>query len=247
VAQVLPDNDPGSGGGGGAGFPAGAANGPGVNANTPGSVTITYSTVPGGGGNNPGTTDTATCDPADKKCVVTPPAGKVSSFKVVATGGNTGATLFGTLNGGRAPVCRAFGGTLSPDWIRFGFFDAKDGATWKKRVRVTSTDGTTKPKARRIANETEICFAAPYDFVVKRGTVLKRVKGTKIREGILAHCESRVIAEARQDDPDLARPCLIKRTLVLKDGEWSVRVYYRVPTNDEDPQGRTVRKKKRRH
>lgn len=206
-----------------------------------GGLTITY-TVPGSPAIS--TTDTEQCQPSDDTCVVRPPAGKASEFKVTAFGGNDGATLFATLNGGYPPTCKSVGGTLAPDWVQFGFENPRDGRTWSKKIQETGTNATSKDRAKRILAQTQICFAAPYLFVVKRGTSLKRVADRW--EGLLAHCKSRIVAEAKAENPDLARPCIIKRTLVQKGDGWTVRVTYFVPNGELDPQGRSLRKKKKK-
>jgi hypothetical protein len=222
-----------SGGGGGAGI--GPTTGVGA-AGSAGLVTITYSV-----------TDTDQCSADGGSCVAEPPAGAETKFKIVASGGNQNATLTATLNGGLPPVCKSVGGNLSPDWVQFGFADPKDGKTWSKHIRVTGTHPTSKNTAQHTLAETQICFAAPYKFVVKRGTKLKHVG--KNWEGLLAHCESNIIAEARRDHPGKARPCVTGRSLVQKGDGWVVRVGYFVPNGELDPQGRSkrVKKKKKRH
>jgi hypothetical protein len=130
--------------------------------------------------------------------------------------------------------------------VQFGFTDPQDGKTWSKKIRVIGTDPTSKEQAKRILAETEICFAAPYKFVVQRGERLTRPDGSRNWEGLLAHCRSDVIAEAKRDQPDLARPCILNRSLLKKGDGFVVRVRYFVPNGELDPQGRTVRKKKRR-
>ncbi len=215
-----------SGGGGGAGL--GPANGVGP-AGSAGSVTITFSA-----------TDTAKCSDDGDNCVAEPPAGEETRFKIVAFGGNENATLFGVLNGGVPPTCRSRARALSPDWVQFGFTDPKDGRTWSKRIRVTGTEPTSKATAQRILAETQICFAAPYKFVVKRGENLIRVG--KHWEGLLAHCRSGIVAEAKAEQPELARPCVLNRSLVEKSGGWVVRVNYFVPNGELDPQGRSAAK-----
>ncbi len=219
-----------SGGGGGAGrSPAGAETGTAA-PGTSGFVRIAYS-LP------------VKCAPGDP-CIATTPAGDETTFKIVATGGNENATLFGVLNGGLPPTCKSVGGNPSPDWVQFGFSDPKDGKTWSKKIRVTGTDPTSKATAQRTLAETQICFAAPYRFVVKRGTDLKRVG--KNWEGLLAHCKADIVAEAKEERPDLAAPCILNRSLVEKGDGWVVRVNYFVPNGELDPQGRSLRKKKKK-
>jgi hypothetical protein len=248
LPSVGPADDAGGGGGGGyfggeaggrtSGGGGGAGLGPDGNGAVPagasGLVTITYSI-----------TDTAQCSADGGKCVAEPPAGEETKFKIVASGGNENATLVATLNGGLPPTCKSVGGDLSPDWVQFGFSDPKDGKTWSKRIRVTGTDPTAKSTAQHTLAETQICFAAPYRFVVKRGTDLKRVG--KNWEGLLAHCKSDIVAEAKLNQPDLARPCVLNRSLVQKGDGWVVRANYFVPNGELDPQGRSLRKKKKRH
>jgi hypothetical protein len=262
-------DSPGSGGGGGAGLPPGepvslaetpatygAASLParGVDPGTlglaatqglDGEITITYTVppAPSGGSTPPSLTDTDQCLPSDD-CVVNPPPGEQSEFQVTAFGGKDGATLFAILNGGKPPTCKSVGGTLSPDWVQFGFKNPRDGKTWSKVIQETGTDPTSKEQAQRILAQTQICFAAPYKFVVKRGEQLTRVGGNW--EGLLAHCKSRIIAEAKKEQPDLARPCVQGRSLVQKGDGWVVQVKYFVPNGELDPQGRSLRKKKKK-
>jgi hypothetical protein len=54
------------------------------------------------------------------------------------------------------------------------------------------------------------------------------------------------VAQAKANVPDLARPCILNRALVEKDGGWVVQVNYFVPNGELDPQGRSVRKKKKK-
>ncbi len=187
--------------------------------------------------------DTDQCLPSDD-CVVNPPPGQESEFQVTGFGGKDGATLFAILNGGRPPTCKSVGGTLAPDWVQFGFQNPRDGRTWSKKIRETGTDPTSKEQAQRILAQTQICFAAPYKFVVKRHEKLQRISGRW--EGLLAHCKSRIAAEAKANQPDLARPCILNRALVQKGGGWVVQVNYFVPNGELDPQGRSVRKKKKK-
>lgn len=265
TAQVAAGNDPGSGGGGGRGFPVAAVT-PSVTSaledaaaparvvgpvtygvaetNAPGSILITYTRA---GSSPAGLTDSDNCIPDDKRsCKVNPLQGEETRFKIVGVGGKRNATIFATLNGGPAPQCKSVGGTLSPDWVQFGFANARAGKDWTKRVRVTGTDPTTKRKARVIRGQTQICFAAPYKFVVKRGTALKRLDGRRIWEGVLAHCDAKIIAQAAEERPKLSRVCILKRALVKKGDGWVVQILYRVPKGEEDPQGRSLRKKKKK-
>jgi hypothetical protein len=258
-----PLNGPGCGGGGGGGLPTPEApamvpssvqtasvparvvgptsyglGGPGE----PGSVSITYS-LPAAPSASVSPTDKEQCQPSAGPCVVNPPPGQQSEFQVTGFGGKDGATLIATLNGGPAPTCKSVGGTLAPDWVQFGFANPKDGRTWSKKIQETGIDPTSKEQAQRILAQTQICFAAPYKFVVKRGEQLTRTGGHW--EGLLAHCKSRIIAEAKAEQPDLARPCILNRALVQKGDGYVVQVNYFVPNGELDPQGRSLRKKKK--
>lgn len=246
AAAVGSGNTPGSGGGGGEAYPASKSATPAgqvAAAGEPGSITISYEKPTADGPNN---TDTDTCVPFDKQCVVAPPAGEETRFKVRATGGKREVTLVGVLNGGVPPTCKSVGGTLSPDWAQFGFTSPEAGKSWAKKIRATGTEAMSKRTARQIKAQSQICFAAPYRFVVQRGTQLGRPSGGPTWEGLLAHCRSDIIRQAELSKPNLERPCIIKRTLVKRDGGWVVRVIYSVPKNDMDPQGRTLKKKKKR-
>lgn len=175
--------------------------------------------------------ETVSCSASKGVCTVKPKAGKDTKFSIRARGGSSNAKLFAKLNGGNRPNCLGYRETAS-DWVQVGFKNVRDGLTWRKSVTLTDRDDVSKRKARRLAQERQICFQAPYRFVLRPGYNGSRSKTGKFL-GVLPECSSglREFAAAR----GLASPCISLRTIVKKDGDWVVRISVLVPAGFADP------------
>lgn len=169
----------------------------------------------------------AECAPGST-CLVTPPPGEQTAFKVVARDGTTAAVLTAELDGGPAPDCANYR-ERSDDWVRVGSADPQAGGTWNKVVSLTERQPVGRAAALRQAGTAEICFSAPYRFRTKRGYPLTAVAGDSGDvQGVLAACRP-----GRRDTPP--SPCLLKRSIVQVAGGWVVRVVAFTPARAEDP------------
>ncbi|MGQ0847196.1 MAG: hypothetical protein ACT4QF_24010 [Sporichthyaceae bacterium] len=183
-------------------------------------------------------TATALCEPS-KSCRVNPPPGADSRFQIDASGGSRRAVLFATTNGnfqmasvgasrngvkGR-PDCLDYTERNS-DWVQFGFLEPATGATWSKTAVMTQRKKLKKAAALKLAEQLQICFAAPYSFPTREG--FRAGKMGKDRTGVLADCTSARVKGRKV-------PCLISREIVEVKGGWTVRLTFRIPANAKDP------------
>ena len=226
---------------------------------------------------------TAQCQPG-AICTATPPPGTETQFTVKASGGTTSATLLAALNGGPAPECGLPTESdliLSPDWVLFGFDPPTAGETWIKDITITSLEGMTADEAATAKDETQICYAAPYEFETRAGYPALAAGEDGFFVGILPDCVAAQPGTPPDDDfgpfgpfgpyeghgpfgpfgpfgpPGLANPgspgtpgtvgpCVSLREVVENGGDFFTQITFRVPAGEEDPQGRSARKKKRR-
>lgn len=175
-------------------------------------------------------TDTAVCRPG-RTCTVEPPAGPDSRFRIDASGGTERAVLFGVMNGNFRPADTIASGRpncpdyreRNSDWVQFGFLDSKRGASWRKSAVMTLRQKLSKGSAERLAQDMQVCFAAPYSFPTRDGYRLGRSGPDRV--GVLASCGS-VTRSA---------PCLARREIAKVRGGWVVRLAFKIPANGRDP------------
>lgn len=176
-------------------------------------------------------TATAVCKPEKGFCTVSPPPGPDSRFRIDAEGGTQRAVLFGTMNGNWRPASvEASGKPNCPDyternsdWVQFGFFEQKRGASWHKTAVMTQRQRMEEGAATALAEKIQVCFAAPYAFPTREGYRLGR--SGPDRAGVLADCHS----------VGKSAPCLAMREIAKVRGGWVVRLTFKVPANDRDP------------
>lgn len=184
---------------------------------------------PDGGGGNNNTPSNVSCH-SGAECTAFAGPGADAAYSITAHGGSGKARLFAKLNSGRRPDCQNYRETVH-DFVRFGFRNADDGRTWRKTGRLTVLHRMSHDEALALLHEIQICFAAPYTFVPRRGWHLVHLHGDWI--GILPECGTYLDRYAALNH--LAAPCVSQRRLLRWHDDWAVRVVFRVPEGRQDP------------
>ncbi|HEY2834338.1 MAG TPA: hypothetical protein VGJ14_18090 [Sporichthyaceae bacterium] len=184
---------------------------------------------PDGGGGNNNTPSNVSCH-SGAECTAFAGPGADAAYSITAHGGSGKARLFAKLNSGRRPDCPNYRETVH-DFVRFGFRNADDGRTWRKTGRLTVLHRMSHDEALALLHEIQICFAAPYTFVPRRGWHLVHLHGDWI--GILPECGTYLDRYAALNH--LAAPCVSQRRLLRWHDDWAVRVVFRVPEGRQDP------------
>jgi hypothetical protein len=185
--------------------------------------------VGGGGGNNNRTPSTVACH-SGAECTAFAGPGGDAAYSITAHGGSGRARLFARLNSGRRPDCPNYRETVH-DFVRFGFRNPDDGHDWSKTGRLTVLHRMSHGEALTLLREIQICFAAPYTFVPRRGWHLLHAHREWI--GILPECGAYLDRYAALNH--LPAPCVSQRRLLRWHDKWVVRVVFRVPAGHKDP------------
>jgi hypothetical protein len=147
--------------------------------------------------------------------------GNDSKFTITADGGDRTAVLVAKVNGGSAPACPGYHAHAG-DWVQFLFRDGPAGASWSKSGSLTFRDSLTRSGAQALADASQVCFEAPYQFHAKSG--YETADRNDAHDAVLPDC-----------DQDASGPCVTDRTVVRSGNGWTVRLNFRVPAGAQDP------------
>jgi Glycine rich protein len=182
-----------------------------------------------GGGANNNTPSTVSCR-SGAECTAFAGPGRDAAYSITAHPGPGRTRLFAKLNSGRRPDCPGYRETVH-DFVRFGFRDPGDGRNRSKTGRLIVLHRMSHNEALALLREIQICFAAPYRIVPRRGWHLDYLHGEWI--GILPECGAYLDRYASLNH--LAAPCVSQRRLLRWGDDWVVRVVFRVPQGAQDP------------
>jgi hypothetical protein len=153
-----------------------------------------------------------------------------AAYSITAHPGSGRARLFAKLNSGPRPDCPGYRETVH-DFVRFGFRNPGAGRDRAKTGRLIVLHRMPHDEALALLREIQICFAAPYKFVPRRGWSLAHAHAEWI--GIIPECGTYLDRWAAANH--LPAPCVSQRRLLRWGDTWVVQVVFRVPPGRQDP------------